>query len=192
MRRWDATTIRTVVLSRSITVLDGAAIKVVVVVEGQEAMVDETAILHPGTVVAIQPRPRTGCHHPLEQRASVAVCRHHHHQLISAMAVDTVDTGAGTTRATAMEADMVRPQGSTTEAVVEGVIKAIKAMGTNNHRILDAMTVDKEGMEAIEATIVGTVAMVVAIVARPGFMFTAPAPIMSGYDSTKVLNGNIL
>jgi ABC-type proline/glycine betaine transport system permease subunit len=84
------------------------------------------------------------------------------------MAVDPVDTGAGTTRAMAMEADMVRRQRSTTEAVVEEVIKAIKARGTNNHRTLVVMTVDKEVMEGIEATTVVTVAMVVAIAARSG------------------------
>lgn len=168
-RRWGATTITTVVLSRSITAPDAAAIKVVVVVEAQEgATVDETVILHPETVVAIPPRPQTGCHPPLERRVLVAVCRHHHRPLISAMAVDPVDTGAGTTRAMAMEADMVRRQRSTTEAVVEEVIKAIKARGTNNHRTLVVMTVDKEVMEGIEATTVVTVAMVVAIAARSG------------------------
>lgn len=142
-------------------------------------MVDETTIPNPETVVAIQPRPQTGCHLPLEQRASVAVCRHHHHPLISAMAVDTVDTAAGTTRAMAMEADMVRRQDNTTQAVVEEDTRAIKARDTkardtNNHLILAVMTADKEVMEGIEATIVVTVAMVVAIVARPGYILTAP------------------
>lgn len=157
------------VLNRSITVPDAAGIKVVVAVEAQEeVMVDETATLRPETEVAIQPRPRTGCHLLLEQWASVAVCRHHHRPLISAMAVDTVDTEAGTTRAMAMEAVMVHRQGSTTE-VVEEVIKAIKvskARGTNKHRTLVVMTVDKEAMEEIGATIAVTVAMAVAIVAR--------------------------
>lgn len=191
-RRWDATFIRMVVLSRSITAQDVAATKAVVVVEAQEATVVETAILHPETVVAIQPRPQTGCHLPLEQRASVAVCRHHHHPLISAMAVDTVDTGAGTTRAMAMEADMVRRQGSITESVVEVVvIKAIKARGTNNRRILVVMTVDKEVMEGIEATIVATVAMVVAIATRSGCMFKAPLPTLCGCDPKKAPNGSI-
>lgn len=147
-------------------------------------MVDETTIPNPETVVAIQPRLQTGCHLPLEQRASVAVCRHHHHPLISAMAVDTVDTAAGTTRAMAMEADMVRRQDNTTEAVVEEDTRAIKARDirardtkvrdTNNHLTLAVMTADKEVMEGIEATIVVTVAMVVAIVARPGYILTAP------------------
>lgn len=142
-------------------------------------MADETVISHPETVVAIQPRPQTGCHLPLEQRASAAVCHHHHHPLISAMAVDTVDTEAGTTRAMAMEADMVRHQDITTEAVVEEDTRAIKAgdtraRDTSNHLILAAMTADKEVMEGIEATIVGTVATVVAIVARSGFIPQLP------------------
>lgn len=136
-------------------------------------MVDGTIILHLETVVVIQPRLRIGCHLLLEQWASVAVCRHHHHPLISAMVVDTVDTGAGTTRAMVMEADMVRHQGSTTEEVAE-VIKAIKARGISNHHTLVVMTVDKEAMEGTGATIVVTVATVVAIVARSGHMFTAP------------------
>lgn len=173
-RRWDATTTRTAVPNRSITVLGAAAIKVVVVVEAQEeVMVDETVIPLLETVVAIQPRLRIGCHLLLEQWASVAVCRHHHHLLISAMVVDTVDTGAGTTRAMAMEAGMVRHQGSTTEEVVE-VIKAIKVRGISNHHTLVVTTVDKEVMEGTGATTVATVATVVAIVARSGHMFTAP------------------
>lgn len=136
-------------------------------------MVDGTIIPHLETVVVIQPRLRIGCHLLLEQWASVAVCRRHHRPLISAMVVDTVDTGAGTTRAMVMEADMVRHQGSTTEEVVE-VIKAIKARGISNHHTLAVMTVDKEAMEGTGATIVVTVATVVAIVARSGHMFTAP------------------
>lgn len=175
-RLWDATTIRTDVLNRSITVLDAAAIKVVVVVEAQEAaMVDEIAILHPETVVAIQPHRPTGCHLLLEQWASVAVCRHHHRPLISAMAVDTVDTAADTTRATAMEADMAHHQGSPMEEeVVVVVIKAIKVRGINNRRTPVVMTVDREVMEGTGAMTVVTVAMVVAIVARPGHMVTTP------------------
>lgn len=162
------------VLNRSITALDAVATKVVVVVEArEEVMVEETVIHHPGTVVAIQPRLRIGCHLLLEQWASVAVCRHHHHLLISAMAVDTVDTGAGTTRAMAMEADMARHQVSTTEVVVEEVIKAIKVRGISNHRTLVVMTVDKEVTEGTGATIAVIMAMVVAIVARSWFMFTA-------------------
>lgn len=157
------------VLNRSITALDAVATKVVVVVEArEEVMVDETVIHHPGTAVAIQPRLRIGCHLLLEQWASVAVCRHHHRPLISAMAVDTVDTGAGTTRAMVMEADMARHQVSTTEVVEEEeVIKAIKVRGISNHRTLVVMTVDKEVTEETGATIAVIVAMVVAIVARP-------------------------
>lgn len=175
-RLWDATTIRTAVLNRSIMVLDAAGIKVVVAVEAQEeAMVDGTTILHPETVVAIQPRLQTGCLRLLGQWASVAACRHHHLPLISAMAVDTVDTGAGTTRVMATEADMVRHQGSTTEAEVEEeVIKAIKVRDTNNHRTLVVMNGDKEeGTEGTGAMIGATVETVVAIVARSGHMFAA-------------------
>lgn len=177
-RLWDGTTIRTAVLNRSIMVPDAAAIKVVVVVEAQEeATVDEIAILHLETVVAIQPHRLTGCHLLLEQWASVAVCRHHHRPLISAMAVDTVDTAADTTRAMAMEADMAHHQGSPMVVVAEEeeeVIKAIKVRGINNHRTRVVMTVDREAMEGTGAMTVVTVAMVVAIVARSGHMVTTP------------------
>lgn len=174
-RLWDATTIRTAVPNPSITVLDAAAIKVVVVVEAQEeAMVDEIAILHPETVVAIQPHQPTGCHLLLEQWASVAVCRHHHRPLISATVVDTVDTGAGTTRAMAMEADMAHHQGSRMVVEEEEVIRAIKVRGTNNRHTLVVMTVDREAMEGTGAMTVVTVAMVVAIVARSAYMCTSP------------------
>lgn len=175
-RLWDATIIRTAVPNRSITVLDAAAIKVVVVVEAQEeAMVDEIVILHPETVVVIQPHRPTGCHLLLEQWASVAVCRHHHRPLISAIAVDTVDTAADTTRAMAMEADMAHHQGSPMVVVEEEeAIKAIKVRGINNRRTLVVMTVDREAMEVTGATTAATVAMVVAIVARSGHMFTTP------------------
>lgn len=192
-RRWDATTTRPAVLNRSITALDAAAAtKVAVVAEAQEgAMVDETATLHPETVVAIQPRLRIGCHLLLEQWALVAVCRHHHHPLISATVVDTVDTGADTTRAMAMEADMVHHQGSTMEvAEVEEVIKDIKDRGISNHHTLVVMTVDREVMEGTEATIAVTMATVVATVARSRYMFTAPVGALSRCELTKAPNRN--
>lgn len=175
-RLLDATTIRTAVLSRSITVLDVVAIKVVVVAEAQEeAMVDEIAILHLETVVAIQPHQPTGCHLLLEQWASVAVCRHHHRPLISATVVDTVDTVAGTTKAMAMGADMAHHQGSPMEVEEEEVIKAIKVRGINNRRTPVVMTVDREATEGTGAMTAVTVAMVVAIVARSWYMLTALA-----------------
>lgn len=177
-RLWGATTIRQAVLNRSTMALDAAGIKVVVVVEAQEeAMVDGTTILHPETVVAIQLRPQTGCLLLLEQWASVMACHRHLPPLISATAVDTVDTGAGITKAMATtEADMVRHQGSTMEEVVEEeAIKAIKARGTSSHRTLVVMTGDKEeGMEGTGAMIAAIVETVVAIVARSRYKSAAP------------------
>lgn len=176
---WDVITTRTVVLSPSTTVLGAVVIKVVVVEEAQEeAMVDVTAILRPEMVVVIQPRLQIGCHLLREPRALVVVCHRRRHLLISAMAVDTGDTGVGTTRATGMVEDTVRPPASTTvvveaEAEEAEVIKAIKVRGINNRRIMVAMTVDKEVTEGIGDTIAATVATVVATVARTEYMFKA-------------------